>query len=58
MSSCFEVVPVAISEWNPEQAPQATVMKSVGKRNPACVFQPVNAGIENSIAELPQGKRM
>ncbi len=53
LSSCFEVVPVAISEWNPEQAPQATVIKSVGKRNPACVFHPVNAGIENAIAELP-----
>ena len=37
LSSCLEDVPVAIREWKPEQAPQATVMKRVGKRVfPSC----------------------
>lgn len=32
--SCFAVVPEATSEWKPEIAPQATVTKSIGKRQP------------------------
>jgi hypothetical protein len=43
--SCLLVVPEAISEWNPEQAPQAIVMNSMGTRLPALpACQDVNAG--------------
>ena len=43
--SCFEVVPEAMSAWNPEHAPQAIVMKSMGKRvSPFASVQPVKAG--------------
>jgi len=39
------VVPEAMSEWNPEQAPQAIVMKSIGTRLcPFAACQPVKAG--------------
>jgi hypothetical protein len=31
----FGVVPEAMSEWNPERAPQAMVMKTKGKSGPA-----------------------
>ena len=31
---CLAVVPEETMEWNPLQAPQATVMKRMGKRGP------------------------
>ena len=48
LSSCLEDVPVAISEWKPEHAPQATVINSAGNSVPLALDQPVNAGISNS----------
>ena len=44
LASCFEEVPVEISEWKPEQAPQATVMNRVGNSGPMPVVQPLKAG--------------
>ena len=32
LSSCLDVVPEPISEWNPEMAPQAMVINSTGNR--------------------------
>ena len=43
LSSCLEEVPVAIREWKPEHAPQATVMNNVGNMAPS--FAELNAGI-------------
>jgi hypothetical protein len=46
----FGVVPEAMSEWNPEMAPQAMVMKANGNKVPGMMGPPpaansVNAGI-------------
>ena len=45
LASCLEVVPEATRLWKPEQAPQATVMNSVGNNVPRLTFQPAKAGI-------------
>ena len=43
-STCLEAVSEDTSEWKPETAPHATVTKRIGKREPADVMNPENAG--------------
>ena len=61
VASCLEEVPVEISEWKPEQAPQATVINRVGNSIlPSASFQPLNAGSwkvafpEKAVYTIPQ----
>ena len=57
------MVPVAIREWKPEQAPQATVMNRAGNIGPIFVLQPVNAGSSkvalpvNAVIRIPMRAR-
>ena len=53
LRSSFGVVPLEISEWKPEIAPQAIVMNTKGKREPAKIgpdpsTKRVSAGMRRS----------
>ena len=50
MSTIFGVVPVAISAWNPEIAPQAMVMKTNGNSGPGMIGPPPPMNCENAGA--------
>jgi hypothetical protein len=50
--SCLEVVPLATIEWKPEQAPQAIVMKSTGKRGGVAPVKPKRSACETAGATI------
>ena len=50
MSIIFGVVPDAISEWNPEIAPQAMVMNTNGYSGPGMIGPPPPTNDENAGA--------
>ena len=58
LASCFDEVPVEIRAWKPEQAPQATVMKSAGNIGPIFVLQPVNIGMEKLVVPVRAETKM
>ena len=50
LSSIFDVVPVDTSEWKPEMAPQAIVMKTNGNNGPGMIGPPPAVKEENAGA--------